>query len=215
MLELLSFVNFDSTYLKIAAAVSAVAAILGYVALRKMLKLPQTNFTKHTKQWCLEGVAMERITLLILLKDVLSCILGVLYIFFTVFVVLASFNGFIDSGINEYSVKSWAVGFFILPIVIRIAFELIHIFIYKCLKYVIKAIIFVAKLIWRMICGVARFIWNYCATSAHLIVDFVKWLDSMLKNNIEKNNKQQQEIKNGNTIFYNPKFYTKAQLENK
>ena len=215
MFELLSFVNYESIYIKIVTVVSAVAAILGYIFLRKVLKLPQTDFTKHTKQWCLEGVAMERITLLILLKDVLSCILGVLYIFFTVFAVLSSFNGFIDSGINEYSVKSWAVGFFILPIVIRIAFELIHIFIYKCLKYVIKAIIFVAKLIWRMICGVAHFIWNYCATSAHLIVDFVKWLDSMLKNNIEKNNKQQQEIKNGNTIFYNPKFYTKAQLENK
>ncbi|MBO4386976.1 MAG: hypothetical protein J5817_08195, partial [Treponema sp.] len=152
-------------------------------------------------------------TLLILLKDVLSCILGVLYLFFTIFAVLASFNGFIDSGINEYSVKAWAIGFFILPIIIRIAFELIHIFIYKCLKYVIKAIIFVAKLAWKIICAVARFIWNFFATASHLIVDFGKWLDSMLTNNIEKNNKQQQEIKNGNEVFYNPKFYTKAKLE--
>ena len=213
MFELLSFVNFDSTYIKIITAVSAVAAILGYIGLRKYLKLPQTNFTKHTKQWCLEGVAMERITLLILIKDVLNCILGVLYIFCTLFVVLASFYPFIDFGVNETSFKIWAVAFFILPIVIRIAFELVHIFIYKCLKYVIKAIIFIAKLAWKIICGIARFIWNFCATTAHLIVDFVKWLDAMLTNNIEKNNKQQQEIKNGNAIFYNPKFYTKAQLE--
>ena len=49
MLELLNFLNLESTYVKIAMAVSAVAAILGYVALRKILHLPQTNFTKHTK----------------------------------------------------------------------------------------------------------------------------------------------------------------------
>ena len=213
MLELLNFLNLESTYVKIAMAVSAVAAILGYVALRKILHLPQTNFTKHTKQWCLEGVAMERITLLILLKDLLPCMLGILYLFFTIFAVLSSFNGFIDGGINEYTVKAWAIGFFVLPIIIRIVFELIRIFIYKCLKYVIQAIIFVAKLAWRIICALARFIWDLAANGTHLIVDFVSWLDAMLKNNIEKNKRQQEEIKNGNEIFYNPKFYTKGQLK--
>ncbi len=204
MLELLSFANYESTYIKIAAAVSAVAAILGYVALRKMLKLPQTDFTKHTKQWCLEGVAMERITLLILLKDVLSCILGVLYLFFTIFTVLASFEVLRAGGINEDTIPVWAAIFFVMPILIRIVFVI---------KFVIMVIVFVAKLIWRIICCVARFIWDFAATGSHIAVDLLRWIDAILKNHIEKNNKQLEEIKKGNGIFYNPKFYTKEQIK--
>ena len=217
MLELLSFVNYESIYIKIVTVVSAVAAILGYIFLRKVLKLPQTDFTKHTKQWCLEGVAMERITLLILLKDVLSCILGVLYLFFTIFTVLASFEVFRAGGVNEYTIPVWAAIFFVMPILIRIVFELVRIFIYKCLKYVIKfvimVIVFVAKLIWRIVCCVARFVWDFAAAGSHIVVDLLRWIDAILKNHIEKNNKQREEIKKGNGIFYNPKFYTKEQIK--
>ena len=163
-----------STYSTVIRIISVVIGIAAYIALRIHLKLPKMNFLSHPFSWHLEGVAMERITLLVLLKDVLSCLLGIGYIALTVYTVLASFYFVADyPGI-------WAKIFFLGPVIVRILFELLWLIIYKS----------IFKLIFKIIVGVVRFFWNFVVSGANLVLNFLRWLNSACLSKIEKNNGQ-------------------------
>lgn len=196
----------------VISIVSVVGGIVGYIFLYKYLKLHTANSQTYTKQWCLEGVVLHRVTLLVLIKNVLVHILGVLYMISTIFVVLNSFGAF---GMADTIGAGKAIaGFFaqliIFPILVRLFYEIIYLIVFKLGKYIVKFVVGLAKCICKIVVAAwdiikaagtfiswffISFIWSALKEFFNLPVQFCKWLTALLEKQIVRRNLETENLK--------------------
>lgn len=196
----------------VISIVSVVVGIVGYIFLYKYLKLHTANSQTYTKQWCLEGVVLHRVTLLVLIKNALVHILGVLYMISTIFVVLNSFGAF---GMVGYLGAGKAIaGFFaqliIFPIIVRLFYEIIYLIVFKLGKYIVKFVIGLAKCICKIVVFVwdaikaagtfiswffISFVWSAFKEFFNLPVQFCKWLSALLEKQIVRRDLETENLK--------------------
>ncbi len=202
----------------VVTIIAIVAGIIGYIYLRKYLNLHSPLKTEYSIQWALEGVVLHRITLLILIRDALIHILGVLYMICTVYVVLNSFSAFAYCGQGYLEVTTIIEGFLgqliLLPIALRLVYEVLYLIIFKLGKYIIKFIVWVAKGIWFVICKFAKlvyltvqaayrfcvwfntkFVWEAIRYTFGLPVTFFKWLTALLEKQITRRELETEDLK--------------------